>query len=44
MQVTPEELATLLGMKTIEIFAMQKQIAAMQKRIEELTPKAEAQP
>lgn len=40
-QVTIDELAMLIGAKEIQIFALQKQIAAQQKRIEELTPKPE---
>jgi len=42
MQVTPEELATLIGLKDIEIMVLQKTVAALQKRVEELTPKPEA--
>lgn len=36
MQVTPEELATLIGLKDIEIMVLQKQLAAANKRIAEL--------
>lgn len=39
MQVSIDEIAMLLGAKDIEIHHLQKQIAALQKRVEELTPK-----
>ena len=42
MQVTPEELATLIGLKDIEIMVLQKTVAALQKRLAELEPKPEA--
>ena len=42
MQVSVEEIAALLGQKDIEIMVLQKTVAAMQKRIDELTPKPEA--
>lgn len=41
MQVTVEELAMLIGSKEIEIFTLQKQIAALQKLVKELEPKPE---
>jgi hypothetical protein len=41
MQVSVEEVQMLLGQKDIEIFALHKQIVALQKRVEELTPKPE---
>jgi hypothetical protein len=43
MNVTPDELAMLLGAKDIEIFALQKRVADLQKRVEELTPKPDVQ-
>ena len=39
MQVTIEEVVALLGQKDIEILALQKQIALLQKRLSELEPK-----
>lgn len=42
MQVTPEELALLIGLKDIEIMVLQKQLVAAKKRIAELEPKPEA--
>ena len=44
MQVTPEELATLIGLKDIEIMVLQKQLAAAQKQIADLTPKPADKP
>lgn len=41
MNVTPDELAMLLGARDIEIYALQKQLAEAQKKIAELTPKPE---
>lgn len=41
VKVSIDELAMMIGQKDIEIFALHKQITAMQKRIEELTPKPE---
>lgn len=41
MQVSVEEIAALLGQKDIELLLLQKQLAAMQRRIDELTPKPE---
>lgn len=41
MQVSVDEIAALLGQKDIEILVLQKQVGAMQKRIEELTPNPE---
>lgn len=38
--VTVEEVAMIMGQKDIEIFALQKQIVAQARRIEELTPKS----
>lgn len=39
MQVTNEELAMMLGVRDIEIYALQKQLAELQKRLKELEPK-----
>lgn len=44
MQVSVEELAMLLGQKTIEIYALQKQVAALQAegaRLKKPEPSAE---
>lgn len=40
MNVSVEEVAMIVGQKDIEIFYLHKQIAALQKRIAELTPKS----
>lgn len=39
MQVTPDELAMMLGAKDIEIFALQKQIAVLNAELAKLKPK-----
>lgn len=44
MNVTTEELAMLIGARDIEIFFLQKQLQAAQKRLAELEQKPEAQP
>lgn len=41
MNVTPEELAMIIGSKEVEIFLLKKQLHEAQKRIAELTPKQE---
>lgn len=42
MNITPEELAILIGSKEVEIFLLKKQLSAALKRIEELMPKPDA--
>lgn len=39
MKVTPEELATLIGLRDIEIHVLQKQLAAALQRLAELEKK-----
>lgn len=38
MNVSVEEVAMVIGQKELEIYYLQKQIAALQKRIAELMP------
>lgn len=37
MNITPEELAMLIGSKEVEIFLLKKQLALAQQKIAELT-------
>jgi hypothetical protein len=43
MNMTIDELALMLGAKDMEIYILQRELAAAKKRIEELTPKQEPQ-
>jgi hypothetical protein len=41
MQFNADQLVSIIGSKELEIIALRAEMAAMQKRIEELTPKPE---